>query len=271
MNLRKCILTRNDCYTSGRTITPRGVMVHSTGANNPTLRRYVQPDDGLLGDNRYDNDWNRTGTGACVHAFIGELADGSVATYQTLPWNWRGWHAASGPNGSANNTHISFEICEDGLDDPVYFAKVYKEAAELTAYLCKLYDLDPEADGVVICHSEGHTRGIASNHGDVMHWFPRHGKNMDDFRAEVARLIKNQSGKDELDMTKEELVSCAGTGDNPSGWAREHTEYCKQKGIFAGDGAGNYGWQQPITREAVATIVHRALEVAGLADSIPDA
>lgn len=120
-------------------------------------------------------------------------------------------------------------------------------------------------------YSEGHTRGIASNHGDVMHWFPRHGKNMDDFRAEVARLIKNQSGKDELDMTKEELVSCAGTGDNPSGWAREHTEYCKQKGIFAGDGAGNYGWQQPITREAVATIVHRALEVAGLADSIPDA
>ena len=43
------------------------------------------------------------------------------------------------------------------------------------------------------------------------------------------------------------------------------------QGIFAGDGAGNYGWQQPITREAVATIVHRALEVAGLADSIPDA
>ena len=69
MNLHKCILTRNDCYTSGRTITPRGVMVHSTGANNPTLRRYVQPDDGLLGDNRYDNDWNRPGTGlrSCLY------------------------------------------------------------------------------------------------------------------------------------------------------------------------------------------------------------
>lgn len=104
-----------------------------------------------------------------------------------------------------------------------------------------------------------------------MHWFPRHGKNMDDFRAEVARLIKNPNKEDELDMTKEELISCAGTGDNPSEWAREHTEYCKQKGIFAGDGAGNYGWQQPITREAAATIIHRALEVAGLADSIPDA
>ena len=36
--------------------SPCGVMVHSTGANNPYLRRYVQPDDGELGKNRYDND-----------------------------------------------------------------------------------------------------------------------------------------------------------------------------------------------------------------------
>jgi N-acetylmuramoyl-L-alanine amidase len=36
-----------------------------------------------------------------------------------------------------------------------------------------------------ICHSEGAKLGIASNHGDVMHWFPKFGKNMDTFRAEV--------------------------------------------------------------------------------------
>ena len=168
-------------------------------------------------------------------------------------------------------TKSQFDLLRPLAEGETDSAPATAEAAELTAYLCKLYDLDPEADGVVICHSEGHTRGIASNHGDVMHWFPRHGKNMDDFRAEVARLIKNPNKEDELDMTKEELISCAGTGDNPSEWAREHTEYCKQKGIFAGDGAGNYGWQQPITREAAATIIHRALEVAGLADSIPDA
>ena len=34
-----------------------------------------------------------------------------MATYQTLPWDHRGWHAG----GSANNTHIGFEICEDAL------------------------------------------------------------------------------------------------------------------------------------------------------------
>jgi hypothetical protein len=192
MNLRTLILTNNACYKAGRTITPRGIMVHSTGANNPWLRRYVGPDDGLLGRNRHNNHWNQDrpeGRQVCVHAFIGRLADGSIATYQTLPWNHRGWHCGRGLRGSGNDTHISFEICEDGLTDKSYFNAVYKEAAELCAFLCKEYTLDPMADGIIIGHYEGHRRGIASNHADPGHWFPRHGKSMDTFRAEVKRLL----------------------------------------------------------------------------------
>jgi hypothetical protein len=194
MNLLKCILTANNCYKAGKKITPKGVMVHSTGANNPAVKRYAQPlkaDSDYaaltqkLGKNNNGNHWNRSGLNVCVHAFIGKLADGTVGTVQTLPWNHRGWHAGSGKKGSANDTHISFEICEDGLADAAYFKKVYQEAVELTAMLCKEYNLDPLADGVVICHSEGHKRGIASNHGDVMHWFPKHGKSMDTFRKDV--------------------------------------------------------------------------------------
>ncbi len=196
MRLLNCLLTANRCYKTGATIKPKGVMVHSTGANNPNLRRYVQPVSttpdraGLLarlGTNPNGNHWNRAGLSVCVHGFIGKLADGSVAAVQTLPWDRRGWHAGNGSSGrSANDTHISFEICEDGLDDPDYFARAYREAVELTAMLCKQYGLDPLADGVVICHQEGYRRGIASNHGDVLHWFPRFGKSMDDFRADVA-------------------------------------------------------------------------------------
>ena len=181
MNLRKLILKNNACYKAGRTITPKGIMVHSTGANNPFLKRYVGPDDGLLGKNQYKNHWNQDkpdGRQVCVHGFIGKLADGSIATYQTLPWNHRGWHAG----GAANDTHIGFEICEDGLTNTSYFNAVYKEAVELCVYLCKQYGLT-EKD--IICHSEGHKLGVASNHGDVMHWFPRHGKSMDTFRADV--------------------------------------------------------------------------------------
>ena len=181
MNLHKLFLTNNECYKVGRTITPKGIMVHSTGANNPNIKRYVGPDDGLLGVNQYNNHWNQDkpdGRQVCVHGFIGKLADGSIATYQTLPWNYRGWHAG----GSANDTHIGFEICEDDLTDTSYFSAVYKEAIELCVYLCKQYGLT-EKD--IICHSEGYKLGIASNHGDVMHWFPKHGKSMDIFRADV--------------------------------------------------------------------------------------
>ena len=57
---------------------------------------------------------------------------------------------------------------------------------ELCVYLCKQYGLT-EKD--IICHSEGHKLGVASNHGDVMHWFPRHGKSMETFRADVKSAL----------------------------------------------------------------------------------
>lgn len=193
------MLTANDCYKAGRTITPKGVMVHSTGANNPLVARYVQPVEGQkdeaqlkaeIGGNRNANDWNNPGLDVCTHAFVGKLADGGVGTVQTLPWNHRGWHAGTGTSGgSANNTHIAFEICEDDLTDEGYFRKVYQEAVELAAMLCKTYNLNPLADGVVICHSEGYQRGVASNHADVMHWFPKFGKSMDTFRADVSKAM----------------------------------------------------------------------------------
>lgn len=190
MNLQKLIFVNNACYKAGRTITVKGIMVHSTGANNPNLKRYVGPDDGLLGKNQYNNHWNQDkpdGRQVCVHGFIGKLADGSIATYQTLPWNHRGWHGGSGTKGSVNDSHIGFEICEDGLTDAAYFRKVFNEAVELCVYLCKMYSLDPTADGVIIGHYEGHKRGIASNHADPGHWFPKHGESMDSFRAAVKK------------------------------------------------------------------------------------
>lgn len=189
MNLRKLIFTENACYKAGRKISVKGIMVHSTGANNPWLKRYVGPNDGLLGVNKYNNHWNTYHPGGrevCVHGFIGKLDDGSIATYQTLPWDHRGWHAG----GSANNTHIGFEICEDDTTDPEYFAKVYQEAVDLCVYLCKQFGLTEQN---IICHSEGYKKGVASNHGDVMHWFPKHGKSMNTFRADVKAALEEKA------------------------------------------------------------------------------
>ena len=186
MNLRKLIFTNGDNYKASGRITPKGIMVHSTGANNPELRRYVGPDDGLLGKNLYNNHWNQPmDRKVGMHGFIGKLADGTVATYQTLPWTHRAWHCG----GAANGTHIGFEICEDGLTSKSYFGKVYQEALEFCAFLCVLHDLDPMKPGVIIGHYEGYKLGLASNHGDPDYWFKKHGKSMNTLRADVHKLM----------------------------------------------------------------------------------
>ena len=254
MRLRKQYLTKNDCYRTGRTIRPQGVMVHSTGANNPSVARYV-PGDDVIGRNQYGNDWDRPGLEKCAHAFVGLFADGSVGTVQTLPWNWRGWHCGRGKNGSANDTHISFEICEDGLEDASYFKAVYQEAVELTAYLCKEYNLDPLADGVVICHQEGCRRGIASNHGDVLHWFPKFGKTMDDFRTDVARWMEGEDEmtQDQFDTMMENWL--ARRNNQPaSDWAKPYIQEAIDTGVMTDVGGTIERPQGFVTRQELATV-----------------
>lgn len=254
MRLRKQYLTRNDCYRAGRTIRPQGVMVHSTGSNNPSVARYV-PGDDVIGRNQYGNDWDRPGLEKCAHAFVGRFADGSVGTVQTLPWNRRGWHCGRGKNGSANDTHISFEICEDGLTDASYFKAVYQEAVELTAYLCKEYNLDPLADGVVICHQEGCRRGIASNHGDVLHWFPKFGKTMDDFRTDVARWMEGEDVTVTYEQWKEYMdrYLAERAALSASDWAVPYISEAIDKGYMADVGGTIERPQSFVTREELAT------------------
>lgn len=273
MNLKKLFLKKNNCYKAGKTIKPKGIMVHSTGADNPWLKRYVGPDDGLLGVNSAGNHWNTPlpgGRKVCVHAFIGKLADGSIATYQTLPWNHRGWHGG----GSSNDTHIGFEICEDGLSDATYFKKVYQEAVELCAYLCKLYGLTEKN---IVCHSEGYKKGIASNHSDVMHWFPKHGKSMDTFRADVKKKLNSNKNEGELTMEQykelKEMISKLTTEitslknavksveeskekvynyvvELPD-WGKATVEKLLAKGYFKGESASNLNMPESLLRTLV--------------------
>ena len=225
MNLHTCMLTENDCYKAGKPLSVRGLMLHSTGAPNTRLSRYVGPDDGLLGMNQYGNHWNQArpdGRQVCVHGFIGKLKDGSIATYQTLPWEMRGWHAG----GAANSTHIGVEICEDDLTDAAYFRAVYQEAVELFAMLCKEFNLDPLKN--IICHAEGYKQGIASNHGDVTYWFTKHGKTMDDFRYDVKEFMEQE---DDDNMRYKYY-------DDMPDWAQPTVSKLVKKGYLKGEGGG---------------------------------
>ena len=116
-----------------------------------------------------------------------------------MPWDYRPWGCASGKNGSCNSGWIQFEICEDDLKSKDYFDKIYKEACELTAYLCKMYNLDPKGTQkvgnvkvpVIICHQDSYQLGLGNNHGDVYHWFKKYGKDMNDVRNDVAKLMNS--------------------------------------------------------------------------------
>ena len=266
MQIHQQFAVRNDCYTRNQAELakapanrdsryaeyyrgPKGIMVHSTGANNPNLRRYVQPDDGVLGVNSNQNDWNRPGLEVCVHAFLGLTQAGEVAAYQILPWEYRAWHCG----GDANNTHLSFEICEDNLRDRAYWEKTYRLARDLTAELCRKFGLDPLAPGVLVDHAEGASLGIASNHADVDHWWSRYGVTMDDFRADVARLLEQedaaQEEEEEPSMTREEITQLVkqdleeerdarifrNLADVPD-WAAATAQKLVERGALQGDG-----------------------------------
>ena len=231
LTIYRMLFKDSDCYRSGTRQTSRGVQVHSTGANNPNLRRYVQPDDGRLGRNTNGNSHNRPGVDVCASAYIGKLADGTVAVYQTLPWDMRCWISGKGKNGNANRLgYIGFEICEDDRTDLIYFNQAVMGAAvNLTAHLCQIMGVRPDdvleryAEGdalAVMDHSELAARGLASNHADITHWLRVFGKRMNDFRREVQAAMDegvevnyiDAEGKEEWTEMDKEMEVYASNG-----------------------------------------------------------
>ena len=200
------MLSTSTCYQKTRRMEPWGVLWHSTGANNSTLKRYVQPADNdprreellqIIGKNKYGNDQNHRQGTTGMNFWIGKLADGTVAAVQTMPCDYRPWGCGGGNNGSCNDHWIQFEICEDGLKDEAYAQEAFREACELTAYLCALYGIDP--NGIlsfkgkqvpaILCHKDAHSLGLGSNHADVLHWFPKYGLTMQTVRDRVTELL----------------------------------------------------------------------------------
>ena len=72
-----------------------------------------------------------------------------------------------------------------------FVQRTYKHAVKHFAYLCRKFDLDPLADGVILSHAEAHRRGIASNHGDIDHIWGRNGLSMNKFRQDIAAELKS--------------------------------------------------------------------------------
>lgn len=183
MEIVERILTQNPCYKAGKKIQVKGLMLHSVGCPQPSAEVFVR-------------NWNSPSAArACVHAFI----DGNTGkVYQTLPWDHRAWHGG----GSSNNTHIGVEMCEpacikytggstfscsDREQALAVVSRTYDAAVELFAFLCGKFGLDPLGNGIIVSHKEGHSRGIASGHGDPDHLWNglQSGHSMEKFRQDV--------------------------------------------------------------------------------------
>ena len=270
MELIKSIVTKNPCYTAGKKIAVKGLMLHSVGCPQPSAKVFV---------NMFDNASYNT---ACVHGFI-DANDGKV--YQTLPWNHRGWHGG----GSSNNTHIGVEMCEpscikytggatftcsDLTSARASAKKTYESAVELFAYLCKEYNLNPLGDGVIVSHKEGSKRGIASNHGDPEHLWSQLGTGytMDGFRKDVKNkmdggltmaqyeeLTKTITElKKEVDSLKNTIVNFEKTKEKVYNynielpdWGRPTIEKLLANGLYKGESESNLNLPESLLRTLV--------------------
>ena len=211
---------------------PRGIMLHSIGC--------PQPNASVMA--RSFNQYQPGGQSVCVHAFA--QADGTV--YQTLPWEMRGWHCG----GAANASHIGIEMTEPSAgmtrsEAAEQIAGTYHTAVELFAALCKQYGLDPEQDGVIIGHAEGHRRGVASNHADPELLWRTYdmGYTMDGFRADVAEaMAAKNTDKEDDDMIRYTTI------DDVPGWARGTVKEMMDAGLISGTGGGNLGLSDDMLR-----------------------
>lgn len=190
MDIIKAIASNNLCFKNGQKMVPQGIVVHSTGANNPELRRYVNAPE-KVGKNQYDNHWDRAmpeGRKVCVHAFIGYDKNRQIKVAEILPLDICCWGVGRGSKGSYNYepSYIQFEICEDNRENKTYYEEVFAVAAEYCAYLCEEFDIPINK---IISHREAYIQGYGSNHGDPDYWMKNFGEDMDSFRKRVQKII----------------------------------------------------------------------------------
>lgn len=272
------IATENGAYTCGRTIVPNGAVNHSVGCAQPN------PDV-------FFKNMNKASAGWGVNAIIGGFHQGEGKIILCLRFDKntkrcsRNWGVGSGKKGSWNNTRIQWEICEpaghtyaggtmigyDVAKNQPFFDRMWKLVVAWNVYCAKIFGYDPCMIGD---HAESYKAGMGGNHGDVAHWWPKHGKTMDDLRAEVKAILDAETEDDDMDVKRfKELYNemRKELQDNDAGtWSAEAREWAVSTGLVVGgdklpDGSPNYMWADGMTREQLVTVLFRFAQMLGKA------
>lgn len=183
--------TKNGAYSCGRTIKPEGVVNHSVGCAQPAADVFF-------------NLMNDSGAQWGVNYILGDFHKGEGRALEVLRPTSRPWGCASGKNGSWNNSRIQWEVCEpaghtytggtmvnyDTSKNAAYFERMWKLLVALNVYAVVTYGFNPDK---IADHAESYKAGYGSNHSDMGHWLPKHGKSMDTLRAEVKAILNGGS------------------------------------------------------------------------------
>lgn len=174
MKIIKNIAVNSECYKESKKMIPQGIVIHSTGVNEPRLDRYMS----IV--NRFEQ--------ICGHAYVGINNDNELCVTEVLPLDICCKDIGYGQKGSFNNNppYIQLEICEDCLMDDDYYIAVFDIAAEYCAYLCRTFGLDIRK---IVSHKEAYEMGFGSNYHDPEYWMRNFGETMGDFRRKVASIL----------------------------------------------------------------------------------
>ena len=260
---------QNGAYASGRKISkPQGCVNHSVGCAQPKAEVFF-------------NSMNKASAGWGVNAILGDFHLGEGRIILALDLHGRPWGCGAGKNGSWNNTKIQWEVCEpaghtyaggtmigyDAQKNQVFFDRMWKMLIAWNVYcVVKLgYPVSGISD-----HAESYRAGYGSNHGDMGHWLPKHGKSMNDLRTEVQAVL---DGKEDEEMDVKQfkelwLQMRKELQDNDSSdYSAEARQWAVDNGLVAGNSAVEFNgmWEDMMTREQFVTVLYRFAKLMGKA------
>lgn len=212
LNIIQNYLTKNRCYQRNVKRVPIGIQLHTIGTAQGTAQSVADY-------------WNQEAVSACVTYIVDCDTPGKVL--QCLPEDVRSWADA----GYGNNNLITFEICESDymkytsgasykiLNEEKFKADIlrgYNSAILLCADICKRYGWNPTAKlpsglYLISSHDEGRRAGLSSAHVDPTHIWPKVGKDMDGFRADVKAAMGEGESTDGNNISVQSFVVQAGS------------------------------------------------------------
>ena len=170
-------MTNSTAWAKGiKKMTPKGIIIHSSGFEQPYLWYFIQPSNSnpnksqilnTIGVNKKHTDYNHTRRLINYHYWIGKDSNNNIQTIKAFPNDFK-----------IKDNYIHICLLEDDLNDKKYALQIVSELIQLCVHLCKEFHWN---ENNVLGHSE------ISSLPDANYWLKKYGYDIDTIR----QIIKN--------------------------------------------------------------------------------